>query len=293
MPAGFANLSRLVSRAYLEGETGSAAAQLDWLERARRSRASSASPAAPRAPSIRYSPTALDAARCRAARPAARSCSATGSTSSCSATAASRRQPTSRSSSTTPTAAACRWSRPTSRSSRRRGDFEAHDALLAIAGGTVLAQTERRKLTAAALLQVARRDGGAFRGSARGARTTRSRSPSAPATGRKTRGPILPRFAAQPGQSEEEGMAAEAERAARRGARGAQAPASSGSASSRASPRAGLRRAARVRARRHHQDEVPGLLPDRRRLHPVGQGARHSGRARAAARAPARWSPIR
>ena len=35
------------------------------------------------------------------------------------------------------------------------------------------------------------------------------------------------------------------------------------------------------------------LLPDRRRLHPVGEGARHSGRARAAAPAPARWSPMR
>jgi len=31
--AGYANLSRLVSRAYLEGEPGRAAAQLDWLDR--------------------------------------------------------------------------------------------------------------------------------------------------------------------------------------------------------------------------------------------------------------------
>ena len=52
------------------------------------------------------------------------------------------------SSSTTPTVAASRWLRPTSRFSPAPFDFEAHDALLAIAGSTVLAQTERRKLTA-------------------------------------------------------------------------------------------------------------------------------------------------
>ena len=36
-----------------------------------------------------------------------------------------------------------------------------------------------------------------------------------------------------------------------------------------------LPEAARLRDRRHRQDEVPGLLPDRCRLHPVGQGQRH------------------
>ena len=40
-----------------------------------------------------------------------------------------------------------------------------------------------------------------------------------------------------------------------------------------------LPRTPRIRARRHRADEVSRLLPDRRRLHPVGQGARHSGRA--------------
>ncbi len=41
----------------------------------------------------------------------------------------------------------------------------------------------------------------------------------------------------------------------------------------------GLRQAPRLRARRHRQDEVPRLLPDRRRLHQMGEGAGHSGRA--------------
>ena len=40
-----------------------------------------------------------------------------------------------------------------------------------------------------------------------------------------------------------------------------------------------LSRAARLRARRHRAHEVSRLLPDRRRLHPVGEGARHPGRA--------------
>ena len=41
----------------------------------------------------------------------------------------------------------------------------------------------------------------------------------------------------------------------------------------------GLPEAPGLRDRRHLQDEVPRLLPDRRRLHPVGQGQRHSRRA--------------
>ncbi|HEY8595738.1 MAG TPA: DNA polymerase III subunit alpha [Devosiaceae bacterium] len=90
-----------------------------------------------------------------------------------------------------------------------RDAFEAHDALLAIAGGTVLAQTERRKLTdqhyfktrqemcklfadlPEALdntVEIARRVG--FRP--------------------HTRAPILPKFAAAPGVSEEEAVASEA-----------------------------------------------------------------------------------
>ena len=39
--------------------------------------------------------------------------------------------------------------------------------------------------------------------------------------------------------------------------------------------------APRFRARRHRQHEVRRLFPHRRRLHPMGEGARHSGRTRA------------
>ena len=52
-----------------------------------------------------------------------------------------------RASSTSPTASTCRSSRPTSRSSRRAEDFEAHDALLAIAEGRLLSSDDRRRLT--------------------------------------------------------------------------------------------------------------------------------------------------
>ena len=58
-----------------------------------------------------------------------------------------------------------------------------------------------------------------------------------------------------------------------------------GAAARRARRRAGPHRrgvsgAARLRARRHRADEISGLLPDRRRFHPMGEGAGHSGRAR-------------
>ena len=42
---------------------------------------------------------------------------------------------------------ACRWSRPTSRISPATDDYEAHDALLCIAGGKLVAETDREQLT--------------------------------------------------------------------------------------------------------------------------------------------------
>src|SRR5690606_28213413 len=89
------------------------------------------------------------------------------------------------------------------------GDYEAHDALLAIAGGTVLAQTERRKLTRehsfksrAAMMELFADLPEALESTVEIARRVNHRS--------RTRGPILPRFGATPGRSAEEGMAAEA-----------------------------------------------------------------------------------
>ena len=63
-------------------------------------------------------------------------------------------------------------------------------------------------------------------------------------------------------------------------------------ATPRASPTT-VRKQAGLRDRGHHLDGLRRLLPRRRRLHQLGQGARHPGRARAAAPAPARCAPTR
>jgi len=90
-------------------------------------------------------------------------------------------------------------------------DFEAHDALLAIAGGTVLAQTDRRKLSDQHYFKSRDEMMALFADLPEALDNTVEialRTSYRP----RTRGPILPRFAALPGQSDEEGMAAEAER---------------------------------------------------------------------------------
>ena len=91
-----------------------------------------------------------------------------------------------------------------------RGDYEAHDALLAIAAGTVLAQTERRKLTEEHYFKSRDEMAALFADLPEALDSTveiARRVTYRP----RTRGPILPRFAAAPGLSAEEGMAAEAE----------------------------------------------------------------------------------
>ncbi|HWA18231.1 MAG TPA: DNA polymerase III subunit alpha [Devosia sp.] len=92
-----------------------------------------------------------------------------------------------------------------------RADYEAHDALLAIADGAVVAQTERRKLTPEHSFKTREEMRKLF------ADLPEALDNSVEIAQRvsyrpKTRGPILPRFAAAPDQTEEEGMAAEAER---------------------------------------------------------------------------------
>jgi len=100
-----------------------------------------------------------------------------------------------------------------------RSDYEAHDALLAIAGGTVLAQTERRKLTdqhyfkTRAEMQVLFADlPEALENTIEIAQRVNYRP--------RTRGPILPKFAAAPGLSEEEADHAEGEELARQAREG-------------------------------------------------------------------------
>ena len=96
----------------------------------------------------------------------------------------------------------------------------------------------------------------------------------------KGRKPILPRFVSRrAGASEEELLAARDRGAARARPRPGLEARLAASAAGAGLHARGLREAARLRARRHLQDEVPRLLPDRRRLHQVGQGQRHPGRA--------------
>ena len=94
---------------------------------------------------------------------------------------ARRSRPTS---SISPTPGACRWSRPTSPISPKPDDYEAHDALLAIADGRLVSRPERRRRDAGARLQDARRDGGALRATCRRPPPTPSRSRCAAPIGR-------------------------------------------------------------------------------------------------------------
>ena len=125
---------------------------------------------------------------------------------------------------------------------------------------------------ARALLQERRRDAGAVRRPAGRDRQHRAHRPAL-------------RLCHRHGQADAAALrqrrGAEEEAAARRGGRRARSPAAR--RSGRPAPgarRPRLSRAAGLRARRHQQDGLRRLLPDRRRVHRLGQGARHPGRTR-------------
>jgi DNA polymerase-3 subunit alpha len=206
---GFANLSRLVSRAYLEGESGRAAARLSWLD-----------------------PVALAGIMCLSGGPegAIDPWLANGLDTHAYTRLDRLRElfgdrfyvelqrhgrPQEALNEAQLVDYAYRRGVPLVATNEpffaAKDDFEAHDALLAIAAGTVLAQTERRKLTAEhwfkprdAMQELFKDIPEALDSTVEIARRVSYRP--------RTRGPILPRFAALPGQSPEEGMAAEAER---------------------------------------------------------------------------------
>jgi len=205
--SGFANLSRLVSRAYLEGENGLAQARLDWLE-----------------------PEALEGLVCLTGGPegAIDMPFAQGQD----ANAVRRLDRLAGLFGDRLYIELQRHGRPQEAEveprlidyAYRKGiplvatnepffksakEFEAHDALLAIAGGTVLAQTERRKLndqyyfkTRAEMMELFSDLPEALESSVEIARRVSYRP--------RTRDPILPKFAAAPDVSEDEAVAAEA-----------------------------------------------------------------------------------
>ncbi|MDB5621784.1 MAG: polymerase subunit alpha [Devosia sp.] len=204
---GFANLSRLVSRAYLEGEGGSASARLDWLSR-----------------------EGLEGVICLSGGPegAIDMPFALGQDINASA----RLDRLSNLFGDRFYIELQRHGRPVEGSveprlidyAYRHGiplvatnepffksakEFEAHDALLAIAGSTVLAQTERRKLndqyyfkTRAEMVELFADLPEALESTIEIARRVAYRP--------RTRGPILPKFAAAPELTDDEAVAAEA-----------------------------------------------------------------------------------
>ena len=206
---GFANLSRLVSRAYLEGENGQIAARIDWFDRNSIAGITCLT-GGPEGAIDPFFASGLDG---QASARLERLRTLFGDRLYVELQRHRRRNEAE----TEPKLIdyAYRQGVPLVATNEpffaKRDDFEAHDALLAIAAGTVLAQTERRKLSAehyfktrAEMSELFSDLPEALDNSVEIARRVNYRP--------LTRGPILPRFASLPGQSEEEGTAAEAER---------------------------------------------------------------------------------
>ena len=206
---GFANLSRLASRAYLEGEHGKTAAKLAWLDRANTAGIICLSGG----PEGAIDPWLTNNLEAHAQQRLDRLRELFGDRFYVELQRHMRRQEAQNEPQLIDYA--YRHGVPLVATNEpffaARDDFEAHDALLAIAEGSVLAQTERRKLTAehyfkprAEMLELFKDLPEALDNTVEIARRVSYRP--------RTRGPILPRFAASPGQSEEEGLAAEADR---------------------------------------------------------------------------------
>ena len=156
-------------------------------------------------------------------------------------------------------------------------EYEAHDVLLCIADGAQVAQDQRRRLTPEHRCKSAGRDGRAVRRSARGDRQHAGDRAGAAASwcrpARRSCRPSRPRPAAARSRS-----------CARQAEAGLEARLTAGVYEPACRP-------TRRRRRRPYRErldyeldvidrhEVRRLLPDRRRLHPVGQGAGHPGRA--------------
>jgi len=144
-------------------------------------------------------------------------------------------------------------------------DYEAHDALLCIAGGRVIAETERDQLTPDHRFKTRAEMAVLFADVPEALASTveiAERCAFRPVT----RKPILPRFTVGAGSN-----AADAESDAPSGRGGPEQPAGRSRAFAR-HLRGTLSRPARVRTRCHHRHELCRLLPDRRRLHQMGEG---------------------
>ncbi len=205
---GFANLSRLVSRAYLEGEHGKVAAKLSWLDRDRLTGVICLS-GGPEGAIDPYFANGLDS---HALERLNRLRELFGDRFYIELQRHGRRQQ----GLNEPHLVDYAYRRGVPLVATNEpffpavGDFEAHDALLAIAAGTVLAQTVRRKLTDQHYFKTREEMAALFADLPEALENSVEIAQRASYRPR-TRGPILPRFAALAGQSEADGMAAEAE----------------------------------------------------------------------------------
>ena len=149
--------------------------------------------------------------------------------------------------------------------------YEAHDALLAIAEGRLLSERDRRRVTPEHWFKPAPDMRVLFADLPEACDNTLAIARRC-AVMMETRKPLLPISPkVHAGSTEEETVRAMALEGLERRMDAAGAE--------RRRPRA-LSRTAGLRAVGHHLDGVRRLLPDRRRLHPVGEGTRHSRRSR-------------
>ena len=173
-------------------------------------------------------------------------------------------------------AAAFRSSPPTSRSSPRARITRPTTRCLCIAEGQLVADGDRRQLTAEHRFKTRAEMAALFADLPEALAATVEIAERCAFRPRHA-APILPRFSAGT-RRRRVGRGASELRQRRRSRPRSGAWSAHGLAPGRTDR--GLSRAARLRARRHRAHEVSRLLPDRRRFHPVGEGAGHSGRAR-------------
>ncbi len=161
---------------------------------------------------------------------------------------------------------------------------EAHDALLAIAEGRMLSERDRRRVTPEHWFKPAADMRILFADLPEACDNTLAIARRC-AVMMETRKPLLPVSPkVHAGSTEDETVRAMAVEGLDRRMDAMAADA--------ADPRA-LSRTARLRTVRHRLDGLCRLFPDRRRLHPVGEGAGHSGRPRPRFRRRARSPPGR
>ena len=273
---GYRNLTRLVTRAYLEGQ-GRQGRPL--------SSAPGSTPRPPRASSrCPARATATSAGRCwRAARTRphgalealARGCSATATTSSCSAPAGPGEEDCiARLARARRARAACRWSRPTTCASSRREDFESHEARVCIHEGALLADPRApRRYSEQQYLRSPEEMAELFADLPEALDNTVEIARRCNLEVRLGK-PSLPAYPV-PG-----GRHARRSTCARRRAPGSRPRLARRIGARPPGPAGRLRRAARERARRDLPDGLRRLLPDRRGLHPLGARERRAGGAR-------------